>query len=114
MTDYNKIIKFWFSDKTRKLWLYNHTTIYNHINDSDIFYIIKHLNIYFNQVETNLDNWLKHPKGALALLILTTEYPYYALIKNPHVYGSITNSNLSNKIIKHIIKHKLYKSYNKF
>ena len=113
--NYNKIIKFWFSEKTKKIWLYKHKYIYNNVIESDIFYIINNLNTYFNQIDLLINKWLEHPRGALALLILVTEYPYYAIIKNNNITGSINNMNskLSTKIIKYIIKHKFYKSYNK-
>ena len=113
--NYNKIIKFWFSEKTKKIWLYKHKYIYDNVTETDIFYIINNLNKYFNQIDSLTNQWLEHPKGALALLILVTEYPYYAIIKNTNVNGNINNMNskLSTKIIKFILKNKFYKTYNK-
>ena len=115
MDNYNKLIKFWLSDKTKKIWLYNHKYIYNNVTETDIYYIINNLNKYFTQIDLLMKKWLEYPKGALALLILVTEYPYYAIIKNNNVTGNINNMNskLSTKIINYILKHKFYKSYNK-
>ena len=110
MSSYYHIITFYFSDKTKKIWLYNHKEVYENIKHLDILYLIKHLNKFFDNIENNTKKWIKHPIGALALLILLTEYPYYTLIKNQNIFGNIIyNKDISKKLIKYIVN----KSYNK-
>ena len=31
MDNYNKVLNFWFSNKTKKIWLYNHKQVYKNI-----------------------------------------------------------------------------------